>query len=180
MTHKDILYTRYEIEDRIRELAKEIAHAYKGQELQLIAVVNGGVMVCADLLRELWALGFERVRFDTVKVSSYGHKTETSGKPQLIKDIRLDIADKPVLIVEDIVDTGLTLSSMREYLLEKGPASLEIMALLSKPDSVRLAEVDVKYVGFHIENVWVEGYGIDSREYGRGNPNIMQVVTEGA
>ncbi|MFP4323779.1 MAG: hypoxanthine phosphoribosyltransferase [Anaerolineales bacterium] len=179
MARKEILYSRYEIRDRIRIMAKDIAYDYRGQKIQMIAVVNGAVMVAADLMRTLWDLGFMDIEFDTVKVSSYGQNFQSSGQPDIIKDIRLDIRDQHVLIVEDIVDTGLTLNAMREYLLEKGPASLEIVALVRKPLSVRKIDINVKYLGFEIEDVWVEGYGIDSAEQGRANPNIMQVIQDG-
>lgn len=176
MARKEILFTRYEIDKRVQDLAKELARDYHNQPLLLIGVLNGGVMLAADLLRELWDIGYTDVKFDTIKVSSYGFQTASSGDPHLVKEIRLDVKDQHVLIVEDIIDTGLTLKKMMEYLSEKKPKSLEIISLLSKPESVRKAHVPVKYVGFEIENVWVEGYGIDSAETGRGNPNIMQVL----
>jgi hypoxanthine phosphoribosyltransferase len=133
-------------------------------------------MVAADLLRSLWELDFEDVLFDTIKVSSYGPRTTTSGDPQLAKDIRLELKGRHVVIVEDIIDTGLTLQKMVEYLREKEAASVEIFALLAKPAAVRKVPLQPKYIGFEIENVWVEGYGIDSAERGRGNPNIMKVL----
>jgi len=176
MIRKDVLFTRYEIEKRVHELAKEIAVDYRGKDLVLLAVLNGGVMLAADVLRSLWDIGFTYVQFDSLKVSSYGHKFESSGQPQILKDIRLDITGKDLLIVEDIIDTGLTVQAMLDFMRGRGPASCEVMALLSKPEDVRRVPVDVKYVGFHIENVWVEGYGIDSAEEGRNNPNIMQVI----
>lgn len=176
MAKKQILFTRYEIRDRIRALAKEVASDYEDKELTIIAVLNGGVMVAADLLRTLWELDFEDVLFDTIKVSSYGLQTSSSGEPYMVKDIRLDIKGRHVVIVEDIIDTGLTLQRMVSYMQEKEVASVEILALLAKPEGIRKAVINAKYVGFHIDNVWVEGYGIDSAERGRGNPNIMRVL----
>ncbi len=176
MAKKEILFTRHEIKQRVQQLAKELAKDYRNQPLLLIGVLNGGLMLAADLLRELWDIGFMEVKFDTIKVSSYGFSTASSGDPQLIKEIRLDVTGQHVLIVEDIVDTGLTLQKMMGYLAEKNPASLEIISLLAKPKNVRKADIPIKYVGFEIQNVWVEGYGIDSAETGRGNPNIMQVL----
>lgn len=176
MTRKDILFTRYEIENRVHALAKDLAVDYRGKTLTLIAVLNGGVMIAADLLRSLWDIGFDDVLFDSIKVSSYGQAFESSGEPVILKDIRLDITGQHVVIVEDIVDTGLTLQAMRQYMLAKNPASFEILSLLAKPESIRRVPVVVKYLGFEIDNVWVEGYGIDSAEKGRGNPNIMQVI----
>jgi hypoxanthine phosphoribosyltransferase len=173
---KEILYTHREIEHRVSQLAKQIALDYRGKDLLLIGVLNGSIMLAADLLRELWNIGFHEIKFDTIKVSSYGTQLASSGDPQLAKDIRLEVRGQHLLIVEDIVDSGLTLNRMVAYLQEKDPASVEILALLSKPPSVRKQDVLVKYIGFEIENVWVEGYGIDSAETGRGNPNIMRVL----
>jgi hypoxanthine phosphoribosyltransferase len=135
------------------------------------------MLVAADLIRYLWQLGFEDTQLDTIKISSYGQATVTSGQPKLMRDIHLDIANQHVLVVEDLVDTGLTLNLLREHLHRKQPASLEILAFLSKPAVIREVDVPVRYIGFEIENVWVEGYGIDTAETGRGNPNIMQVIT---
>jgi hypoxanthine phosphoribosyltransferase len=156
---KSVLVSDAEIHRRLAELAQEIEADYEGDDLLLVGVLKGAVMVMADLAR---ALG-RHVCMDWMAVSSYGSGTTSSGVVRILKDLDTDIMGKHVLIVEDIIDTGLTLSWLVANLRSRGPASVEICALLRKPDAVKMA-VDVRYVGFDIPNEFVVGYGLDYAE----------------
>jgi hypoxanthine phosphoribosyltransferase len=153
------LYAEQQITDRLREMAAQIEADYEGKELLLVGVLKGAVMVMADLARSL-----ERhVEMDWMAVSSYGSGTKSSGVVRILKDLDTDLNGRHVLIVEDIIDTGLTLSWLITNLRSRGPASVEIATLLRKPDAQQM-EVEVKYVGFDIPNAFVVGYGLDYNE----------------
>lgn len=154
-----ILFTEIEIRAKIAELARAIDADYAGEKLLLVGVLRGAVMVMADLARELRL----PVEMDWMAVSSYGSGTQSSGVVRILKDLDTDIAGRKVLIVEDIIDSGLTLSWLRANLESRGAASVEICALLHKPDAVKV-NVDVRYVGFNIPNEFVVGYGLDYAE----------------
>ena len=164
-----VVLTEDEIKQRLAELAKEIEADYDGEDLLLVGVLKGAVMVMADLAR---ALG-RHVGMDWMAVSSYGSGTTSSGVVRILKDLDTDITGKRVLIVEDIIDTGLTLSWLVANLRSRGPASVEICALLRKPEAVKMT-VDVRYVGFDIPNEFVVGYGLDYNERYR---NLRSVAT---
>lgn len=153
------LFTEAQILDRLREMAVEIERDYEGKEILLVGVLRGAVMVMADLARSL----NRHVEMDWMAVSSYGSGTKSSGVVRILKDLDSDLTDRHVLIVEDIIDTGLTLSWLITNLRSRGPASVEIATLLRKPDAVQM-DVDVKYVGFEIPNAFVVGYGLDYNE----------------
>ena len=155
-----ILYTEQQIQARIAELCRQIEADYEGRPVLLVGVLKGAVMVMSDLARELRKLDVE---MDWMAVSSYGTSTQSSGVVRILKDLDTDLAGRDVLIVEDIVDSGLTLSWLRENLETRGPASVEICALLRKPDAAKV-EIDAKYVGFDIPNEFVVGYGLDYAE----------------
>ncbi|MGO4535919.1 hypoxanthine phosphoribosyltransferase [Leifsonia sp. 2MCAF36] len=155
----EILITEEQIRSRIADLAREVERDYAGQDVLLIGVLKGAVMVMADLSRELRI----PVTMDWMAVSSYGSGTQSSGVVRILKDLDTDLSDKTVLIVEDIIDSGLTLSWLLSNLKSRGPASIEIFTLLRKPDAARV-EIDVKYVGFDIPNQFVVGYGLDYDE----------------
>ncbi|HWM35143.1 MAG TPA: hypoxanthine phosphoribosyltransferase [Pseudolysinimonas sp.] len=155
-----VLYTEDDIRTRIAELCRRIETDYEGREVLLVGVLKGAVMVMADLARELRKVD---VQMDWMAVSSYGASTQSSGVVRILKDLDTDLAGKHVLIVEDIVDSGLTLSWLRENLETRGPASVEICALLRKPEAAKV-EIDAKYVGFEIPNEFVVGYGLDYAE----------------
>jgi hypoxanthine phosphoribosyltransferase len=155
-----ILYTEEQIRARIAELCRQIEIDYEGREVLLVGVLKGAVMVMADLARELRKVD---VQMDWMAVSSYGQSTQSSGVVRILKDLDSDLQGRHVLIVEDIVDSGLTLSWLRENLETRGPASVEICALLRKPEAARV-EIDAKYVGFEIPNEFVVGYGLDYAE----------------
>ena len=155
----EVLLTEQQIHDRIAELCREIERDYEGRDLLLVGVLRGAVMVMADLARELK----RDIEMDWMAVSSYGRGTRSSGVVRILKDLDTDLIGRNMLIVEDIVDSGLTLSWLRENLESRGAASVEICALLRKPDAAKV-EVDVKYLGFDIPNQFVVGYGLDYAE----------------
>lgn len=155
----EVLLTQEEIHEKIAVMARQIEADYAGEKLLLVGVLRGAVMVMADLAREL-ALPLE---MDWMAVSSYGAGTQSSGVVRILKDLDSDLEGRKVLIVEDIIDSGLTLSWLLGNLRSRGAASVEICTLLRKPDAAKV-EVDVKYVGFDIPNAFVVGYGLDYAE----------------
>lgn len=155
----DILLTEEEIREKLQEVADRVAADYEGKDLVLVGVLKGAVMVMADFSR---ALPFP-VPIDWMAVSSYGAGTRSSGVVQIRKDLDTDIHDKHILIVEDIIDSGLTLSWLLENFASRGAASIEVFALLRKPDAAKV-HVECRYVGFDIPNEFVIGYGLDYAE----------------
>ncbi|WP_375545058.1 hypoxanthine phosphoribosyltransferase [Dermabacter hominis] len=162
-----ILLDEQAIRERIRELAAEIDRDYEDEAPILVGVLKGAVMVVADLARAITL----DVDMDWMAVSSYGSGTKSSGVVRILKDLSADITDRHVLIVEDIIDSGLTLSWLRTNLRSRGPKSVEICTLLRKPEAVKV-DIDVKYVGFDIPNEFVIGYGLDYAEKYRNLPYI--------
>ena len=162
-----VLITADQITDKVAELAKAIDADYGDREPLLVGVLKGAVMFMSDLARSL----DRPSTMEFMAVSSYGSATTSSGVVRILKDLDRDIAGQHVLIVEDIIDSGLTLSWLRKNLAARGPASIEIVTLLRKPDAVKV-EVAVKYVGFEIPNEFVVGYGLDYGERYRDLPYI--------
>ena len=157
-----VLVTEEQIANRIEELAREIEKKYEGKDLLLVGVLKGAVMFMADLSRAIQL----PVNMDWMAVSSYGSGTQSSGVVRILKDLDADVLGRHVLIVEDIVDSGLTLSWLMSNLTARGAASVEVVALLRKPDAAKV-EVDVAWVGFDIPNEFVVGYGLDYAEHYR-------------
>ncbi|WP_309616558.1 hypoxanthine phosphoribosyltransferase [Salinibacterium sp.] len=155
----EVLLTEQQINDKIAELSRRVERDYAGERVLLVAVLKGAVMVMADIARELKM----HVDIDFMAVSSYGMSTQSSGVVRILKDLDTDLSGRHVIIVEDIIDSGLTLTWLRANLASRGPASLEILALLRKPDAAKV-EVDVKYLGFDIPDAFVVGYGLDFAE----------------
>ena len=155
----EVLFTQDQIHARLAELCRQIEADYAGRDLLIVGVLKGAVMVMADLARELR----RDVEMDWMATSSYGTSTESSGVVRIVKDLDTDIAGRHVLIVEDIVDSGLTLSWLRTNLESRNPASLEVCALLRKPEAARV-DIEARYVGFDIPNEFVVGYGLDYAE----------------
>jgi hypoxanthine phosphoribosyltransferase len=153
------LFSEEEIHAKIAELARRIEVDYAGKEVLLVGVLRGAVMVMADLARELTI----PLEMDWMAVSSYGSGTQSSGVVRILKDLDSDLHGRHVLIVEDIIDSGLTLSWLRANLESRGTASVEICALLRKPEAAKV-DVDVRYVGFEIPPAFVVGYGLDYAE----------------
>ncbi len=163
----DILVQRDELAHRIKELAEEVSRDYEGRSLLLIGVLKGAVFFLADLMRHLEV----ECELDFMAVSSYGASTESSGVVRILKDLDAPIEGKHVLIVEDIVDSGLTLSYLFRMLRARKPASLEVCALLTKPER-REIDLPIKYVGFEIPNRFAIGYGLDHGERYRNLPYV--------
>jgi hypoxanthine phosphoribosyltransferase len=155
----EVLLSEQQIQQRLVELAALIERDYQGRPVLLVGVLKGAVMVMADLARAFHG----HVGMDWMAVSSYGSGTRSSGVVRILKDLDTDISGRDVLVVEDIIDTGLTLSWLMSNLRSRGPASLEIVTLLRKPDSIRIP-LDVRYVGFDIPDEFVVGYGLDYAE----------------
>ena len=157
-----VLVNEEQIATRIEELAREIENKYEGKDLLLVGVLKGAVMFMADISRAIQL----PVTMDWMAVSSYGSGTQSSGVVRILKDLDADVLGRHVLIVEDIVDSGLTLSWLISNLNARGAASVEVVALLRKPDAAKV-EVDVAWVGFEIPNEFVVGYGLDYAEHYR-------------
>jgi hypoxanthine phosphoribosyltransferase len=155
----EVLFTEEQIQDKIAELCRAIEADYAGERVLLVGVLRGAVMVMADLARELKL----HIEMDWMAVSSYGAGTQSSGVVRILKDLDSDLHGRKVLIVEDIIDSGLTLSWLKKNLQTRGADSVEICALLRKPEAAKV-QVDVKYVGFDIPNEFVVGYGLDYAE----------------
>ena len=164
-----ILVTEDEIQSKVAELGKLISDDYRGRDLLLIGVLKGAFMLMSDLARHITI----PLELDFMAVSSYGSATKTSGVVRIMKDLDLDISAREVLIVEDIIDSGLTLSYLMKNLKARRPASLEVCALLSKPE-VQKVDLDVRYHGFALPPVFVVGYGLD---YGERYRNLSYVGT---
>ena len=167
MRETQVLISQADIQQRVRELAAEISHDYAGKELTLVGVLKGAFIFLSDLARHLEVSN----TIEFMSVSSYGASTTTSGEVRVLLDLRKSIEGKHVLIVEDIVDTGLTLHYLLELLATREPASLKTCALVRKKER---HEVDIvaDYLGFDIPNVWVVGYGLDYDELYRALPYI--------
>ncbi|KQO97527.1 hypoxanthine phosphoribosyltransferase [Leifsonia sp. Leaf264] len=155
----EMLLSEEDIHAKLAELARVIEADYADKNVLLVGVLKGAVMVMADLARELRI----HANMDWMAVSSYGNGTQSSGVVRILKDLDTDILGRHVLIVEDIIDSGLTLSWLQSNLITRGAASVEICALLRKPEAAKV-EVDVKYLGFDIPNQFVVGYGLDYAE----------------
>ncbi|WP_076466011.1 hypoxanthine phosphoribosyltransferase [Actinomyces mediterranea] len=164
---KDVLVTAEQLDQRLTEMADQIDRDYVGKELLLIGVLRGAVMVMADLSRKIHT----PLQMDWMAVSSYGSGTKSSGVVRILKDLDQDVNGRHVLIVEDIIDSGLTLSWLRTNLLSRGAASVDIATALRKPGAAKV-DVDVAYVGFEIPNEFVVGYGLDYAEKYRNLPFV--------
>ena len=162
-----ILIDEETLQQRVRDLGAEISLDYAGRDLLLVGVLKGAVFFMADLMRELTV----PCEIDFMAISSYGAGTDSSGVVRILKDLDINISDRHVLVVEDIIDSGLTLSYLMRSLKARKPATVEICALLTKPER-REVDVPVAYVGFEIPNRFVIGYGLDFDERYRNLPYV--------
>lgn len=162
-----VIVTEEQIQARIKEMAAEVDSKYAGKDVLLVGVLKGAVMFMADLSRAMQI----PVQMDWMAVSSYGSGTQSSGVVRILKDLDADVLGRHVIIVEDIIDSGLTLSWLISNLRARGAASVEIVAMLRKPDAAKVA-VDVAIVGFDIPNEFVVGYGLDYAENYRTLPGV--------
>ncbi|MGB6193214.1 MAG: hypoxanthine phosphoribosyltransferase [Terracidiphilus sp.] len=169
----EILYTRQQIADRVEEMGAQITRDLKGEKVVMVGVLKGAALFLSDLARAIQV----DATFDFVAVSSYGRAQRSSGAVKLIKDLDEPIEGKNVLIVEDILDTGLTLSYLRKIFLQQRPKTLRIAALLDKP-SRRIEKIEADYIGFSIPNLFVIGYGMDYAERYRNLPDICLMAPD--
>lgn len=164
---KEILLDEKKIREKIKELGKNISMDYEGKDLVLIGVLKGSVMFMSDLLKEITI----PCSMDFMAVSSYGNSTTSSGVVRILKDLDFEIEGKDVLVVEDIIDSGITLKYLMEYLKGRKASSLEIVCLLDKPER-RKVDIEVKYIGFSVPDEFLVGYGLDYAEKYRNLPYI--------
>lgn len=168
----EILVQSDDLHQRIRSLAEEINRDYAGKSLLLVGVLKGAVFFLADLMRQLEV----DCELDFMAVSSYGSSTESSGVVRILKDLDTPIEGRHVLVVEDIVDSGLTLSYLMRNLSARNPASIEVCALLVKPERFKV-DPDLRYIGFEIPDRFVVGYGLDHAEQLRNLPYVAALKT---
>ena len=172
---KKVLIPSKEIQRKVHEMGEHITWDYQGEKLLLVGILRGAVVFLSDLMRYLQV----PCEIDFIDISSYGAGTSSSGVVRILKDLEEDIMGRHVLVVKDIIYTGLTLSYLRRTLLARKPASLEICTLLSKP-SRRQVDLRVKYLGFEVPDVFVIGYGIDYAGAYRNLPDIRALKSEAA
>jgi len=170
---KNIMISEEKIAKRVKELGKQLTEEYNGKELLVVGILKGCMLFLSDLVRTIDL----PLTMDFMVVSSYGTTTKSSGVVRIIKDLEKEIEGKDVLIVEDIVDTGLTLSYLIENFKTRNPKSVKVCSLLDKPDR-RKAQVDIQYVGFKIPDEFVVGYGLDYSEIYRNLPFVCVLKPE--
>ena len=168
-----ILITKEQLQKRVEELGKQISEDYKGEKLTLICILRGASVFFADLLRQITI----PCEIDFIAVSSYGAGTTTSGEVKLVKDLSSTIDGENVIIVEDIMDTGVTLSYLKKMLLARNPKSIKICACIDKPER-RTADIKSDYIGFTVPNEFIVGYGLDYNERYRNLPDICVLAPE--
>lgn len=168
-----IIVSKQEIKSKVEYLGKSISEDYKGRSLILVGILKGANIFMADLARAIT----EKIQLEYMVVSSYGTGAQSSGKINIIKDIGGSIEGKDILLVEDIVDTGLTLKFLKKYLKDRGTASVKICALLDKPQR-RKADIHIDYMGYNVPNEFIVGYGIDYAEFYRNLPYIASLKRE--
>ena len=166
----EVLISREQLADKVAELGAQISEDYQGESLFLIGILKGSVPFMADLMR---AISLD-VEMDFMSVSSYGSGTKTSGVVRILKDLDSDIAGKNVLIVEDIIDSGLTLAYLMEYLAKRNPKTIKIVTMLSKP-ARRKADIEADYTGFVVDDKFIVGYGLDIDQKYRNLPYISWI-----
>ena len=171
---EEILISREQIEEKVAQLAARISKDYQGLNPVVVGVMRGAAIFHADLIRKINL----NLSIDYLSVSSYGNDTRSSGEVQLLKDLKTALEGKHVILVEDIVDTGLTLSFLERMLSAREPASLKVCSFLSKPDCRRV-DVDIDYLGFEIPDRFVVGYGLDFRQMYRNLPFVAVLRTGG-
>ena len=167
---EEVLISREQLAEKVAELGAQISKDYEGEDLFLIGILKGSVPFMADLMRAITL----DVEMDFMSVSSYGSGTKSSGVVRILKDLDSDIAGKNVLIVEDIIDSGLTLAYLKEYLAKRNPKSIKIVTMLSKP-ARRKADLEADYTGFVIDDMFIVGYGLDIDQKYRNLPYISWI-----
>lgn len=170
---KKVLVDSKEVRAKVKELATRVSKDYKNKELILVGILKGAFMFLSDLVKEMKI----PVQIDFIAVSSYGMATKSSGVVRIVKDLDLNIQGRHVLLIEDIIDTGLTLSYILEIFKLRNPASLEVCVLLQK-EKKKKADIPIKYMGFNIPDEFVVGYGLDCEECFRHLPSIYAISTK--
>ena len=168
---EEVLFTREDISKRVRELGEEITKDYDGKEILVISLLKGAFVFTADLVREINL----PVEIDFLTTSSYGHGQESSGNVKFITDLTVEVKGKDVLIVDDIMDSGITMNEVKEYILSKNPNSVKVCTMLDKP-SRRTVDLTPDYVGYEIPDVFIVGYGLNYEQYYRNTPYIFAFV----
>ena len=168
-----VIVSEEQIKQKVRELGEQITKDYQGKKLLLVGILNGCVYFMTDLSREIDLL----LEIDFMVVSSYGAATKTSGIVKIVKDLNRSIEDYDVLLVEDIIDSGLTLSYLKEYLSARNPKSIKIVTLIDKPEG-RKANIQADYVGFNVPNEFIIGYGLDYAEHYRNLKDVLIIKPE--
>ena len=174
--HRDIeevLFTREEIDEKVKELGRQITEDYRGKEVIAVCVLKGGVFFTTDLLKEIDI----PIRIEFMDISSYGSGTESSGELKILKDLDTSVNGKDVLIIEDIIDTGRTINHLKHNLQQRGASSVKIVSLLNKP-AREIIKIDADYLGFVIDDLFVVGYGLDFDEKYRNLPYIGYLKEE--
>lgn len=172
MANISVMYTEEQVDARVKELAEQISADFKGEDVHLVCILKGSIFFTAELAKRIE----NDVTLDFMSVSSYGNETTSSGRVKIVKDLDESIQGKNVIVVEDIVDTGRTLSFLLEMLAARGPKSLKLCTLLNKPDR-RVVDIPVDYVGFDVPDKFVVGYGMDYAQKYRALPYIGVVET---
>ena len=170
-TEKRLLFTAEDISRQVQRLASQISEDYEGREVIVVGVLKGAFMFLADLVRRLTL----PTKLDFIRLSSYGSNTESSGEIRIVADVEMDLQGRDVIIVEDIVDSGLTTAFLREHLLTKKPRSLKICTLLDKKER-RSTEIPLDYVGMQLDKGFVVGYGLDCNEAHRQLADIYELI----
>lgn len=166
-----VLISEQEIQKRVKEIAAEISKEYEGRVPIMVGVLNGGVLLLADLIRNL-SIDCE---MDFIKISSYGNQRVSSGEITMIKDFSADLHGRDIIVVEDIVDSGLSVQYLKRRIQNMKPASIKFVSLLIKKDSLKV-DLAIEYIGFEIENKFVIGYGLDYKQLKRNVNAIYQLV----
>jgi hypoxanthine phosphoribosyltransferase len=172
--YEEIVLSSDQIQDRVAELAAEVSRDYAGKTPLAVGILRGAVVFMADLVRHITL----PIELDFMAVSSYGKATKTSGVVRILKDLDEDIKGRDVLVIEDVLDTGLTLDYLMKYLGAREPASLEVCVLLNKQLAGREIETKVKYCGFEVPDKFVVGYGLDFKEHYRNLPYVCTLKPE--
>lgn len=172
-TSGDIIIPSSAIQHRIGEMAKMIAGDYQKKDIVVIGLLKGACLVTSELVQRLYKLGLRQLMLDFLTVRSYAAGTTATTAPRVVNDTSLDLKNRHVLVVDDIIDTGKSLAFVKEHLQKKGATHVAFFTLLDKPTR-RKVDFKPEYVGFTIPDIWVQGYGMDTDEIGRGSPDIIK------
>ena len=168
----DVLIPQAIIQERIKELSAEIAEKYKGRQLLIVGVLKGAFKIVADLTSELHRQGVTDLEISFITMKSYPDGTKAKYEPRIVQDMDISSEGRPVLLVDDVLDTRRSLAVVHKLIKSRGAISVESFALVDKPER-RQVDYKADYVGFTIPNIWLQGYGMDTAEFGRAEPNII-------